>query len=108
MYFLKFSIRPTITTMATKLERPPVVVFQFPMQISHLQVFEMFCKNMFKYSVLIVVLVSTAIFSISDANIAFASLPATRAGSLQDIQFKTTGADLTFAHNMCFVNQLVE
>ena len=69
---------------------PPVVVFQFPMQISHLQVFEMFGKNMFKSSVLIVVLVSTAIFSISDANIAFASLPATRAGSLQDIQFKTS------------------
>ena len=78
------------------------------MQISHLQVFEMFCKNMFKSSVLIVVLVSTAIFSISDANIAFASLPATRAGSLQDIQFKTTGANFTFAHNMCFVNQLVK
>ena len=60
------------------------------MQISHLQVFEMFGKNMFKSFVLIVVLVSTAIFSISDANIAFASLPALRAGSLQDIQFKTS------------------
>ena len=72
------------------------------MQISHLQVFEMFGQNMFKSSVLIVVLVSTAIFSISDANIAFASLPATRAGSLQHIQFKTSHLRTTvFRQSAC-------